>query len=183
MQGIEAKASYIGHEVAFKRDILGVRHPVEHGRVTDWNTMMVILEHAFTQQLRLDPTLHPVLLAECPLNPKRNREMAREIMFEKPYSPAVYLQQTAVLSLNASGQTTGLVIESGDDVTHAVPIYEGFAIRKSVQMMDVGGDGVTRALQRLLKVEGLKFESPTRFDIVQDLKEKLCYVALDHESE
>ena len=47
-------------------------------------------------------------------------------MFEDFNVPAMYIKIQAVLSLYATGRTTGIVVDSGDDVTHAVPIFEGY---------------------------------------------------------
>lgn len=67
----------------------------------------------------------PVLLTEAPHNPQRNREKMCEIMFEKFQSPALYIAIQAVLSLYATGRTTGVVLDIGDGVSHCVPVYEG----------------------------------------------------------
>ena len=77
------------------------------------------------------PEEHPVPLTEAPLNPKADREKMTKVMFEILYTPTVYVAIQAVLSMHASGRTTGVVFDSGDGVFHTVPIYEGYALPKS----------------------------------------------------
>ena len=71
----------------------------------------------------------------------------------------------------ATGRTTGVVLDSGDGVTHAVPIYEGFALRHSIMRSDVAGRDITRYLQLLLQREGYIFKTSSEFEIVRQMKE------------
>lgn len=183
MSGVEIEAYCFGQEAAAKRGILDVKHPIKQGIVTDWGAMERIWEHTFSQIRRLKPSSLCVLLTECPLNPRSNRETAMEIMFDAFSTQAVYMQQTAVMSLYASGRTTGFVLESGEGVTHAVPVYEGFALKDRVQRLDVSGLDVTQVLKRQLKAEGVQDESLADVDVLRDIKEKLCYVATDYDLE
>lgn len=68
------------------------------------------------------------MLTEAPHNPRSNREKMAEVMFEKFNVPALYVNIQAILSLYSTGRTTGIVMDSGDGVSHVVPVYEGQSV-------------------------------------------------------
>ena len=166
---------FLGKFAEDNRGLLSISYPMEHGIVSDWNDMEKIWQHVYSKsQLNANSEEHPVLLTEAPMNPRRNREKAAEIFFETFNAPALYISIQAVLSLYSTGRTTGVVLDSGDGVTHAVPIYEGFALPHSIMRTDIAGREVTKYLKLLLRKEGHTFNTTAEFEIIKSIKEKVC---------
>ncbi|MDH5644828.1 MAG: actin family protein [Candidatus Heimdallarchaeota archaeon] len=170
---------YIGDEALNLRGVLKLHYPIEHGQVDNWEAMEKIWSFTFFNDMRVNPAEHPVLLTEPPHNNRKNREKMAELMFEVFNVPAMYISMQAVLSLYASGRTTGIVVDIGDGVAHVVPVYEGFALEHAISRIDVGGRDITDYLRRLLRQRGYPLNTTAEREIVRDIKERLCYVALD----
>ncbi|KDN68647.1 putative actin [Colletotrichum sublineola] len=175
---------FIGQKAATElRGLLKIRYPLEHGIVTDWDDMEKIWEYVYGEGLKTLSEEHPVLLTEPPLNPRSNRDTAAQILFETFNVPALYTSIQAVLSLYASGRTTGIVLDSGDGVSHAVPVYEGFAMPSSIRRIDVAGRDVTEYMQMLLRKSGYVFHTSAEKEVVRLIKESVTYVAHDPRKE
>lgn len=169
------------------------------GVISNWDDMENLWKYTFQNKLNIKPEEHPVLLTEFPLNPKKSREKMTQIMFETFKTPALYIAVRSVLSLYASGRTTGnsflllstiqfavnrliqlcqgIVLDSGEGATFVVPIYEGHVLSHSTIKLDITGSDLTRYMGNLLRENGCS-ES---YDSVTAIKENLCCVALDFE--
>ena len=87
-------------------------------------------------------------------------------MFEIFHTPAIYVDNQAVLSLFRSGHTTGMVLDSGDHVSHTVPIYEGHALPHATLCLDLGGHDLTNYLMRILIERGYYFTTTAESEMV-----------------
>ncbi|KAI3389810.1 hypothetical protein SNEBB_007933 [Seison nebaliae] len=183
MLGMGYRDYYVGDDAQTKRGVLSLVYPIEHGIVKNWEYMEAIWSHGFLNVLRVNPEEYPVLISEAPLNPPNNREKMVEIFFEHFNVPATYIAIQAVLSLYAAGRTSGIVLDSGDGVTHTVPIYEGYSLSTAIERHDVAGRDLTFFLQKLLSNKGGQFVSTSDREIVCNIKEELCYVAKNFDAE
>lgn len=178
MVGIGQKDCDMGDEAQSKRGITTLKYPTEHRVVTNWDHMEKIWHHAFYNELRMALGEHPIPLTKASLSPKINQEKT-QIMFKASNTPATYVAIQAVLSLYASGWTPGIMTDSGDGVNHTVPTYEACALPHAILHQDLAG----RDLLKILTERGYNFTTTTEREMVRDVTEKLCYVALDFEQE
>lgn len=183
MVGSEHKDYYVGSQAEEKRGILRLTYPIEHGLVSNWDDLEKVLDHCFTNELRVVAQEHYAMVTEPPLNPKLNREKLVQILFETFNVPGVYLATPPALSIYAAGKFTGVVVDCGHSVTQVVPIFDGYALSGSVLRSNIGGKDVTDYLQMLLSERGLHLTTSAEREIVKNMKETHGYVALDFAQE
>nr|BAN39721.1 actin-like protein, putative [Entamoeba histolytica] len=176
--GVEIKDVMFGDEAAAVRQNLQITYPLENGIIKSWNDMELLWNYTFNEKLHVETTGKSILLTEPPMNPQQNKKKMGEIMFEKFGFNRVYVAVQAVLVLYAQGIMTGVVVDSGDGVTHIIPVYEGCDL-PSVKRLDVAGSDITRRLIELLLIRGYSFNRTADFETVRMLKEKFCYVGYD----
>ncbi|KAF3933145.1 Actin-1 [Dactylella cylindrospora] len=177
-----------GDEAAKVRTMLQISYPMENGIVKHWDEMLHLWDYTFNEKLQVDTTGRKILLTEPPLNPLSNREKMCEVMFENYGFGGVYVAIQAVLALyaqdgiyltNGKGLSSGVVVDSGDGVTHIVPVYESVVLNHLTRRLDVAGRNVTRQLIKLLLRRGYALNRTADFETVRQIKEKLCYVSYD----
>jgi len=183
VENVQLKDIMVGDEASKLRTMLQITYPLDNGIIRNWEDMEHVWNYTFSEKLHVTPKDCKIMLTEAPMNPQANRKKMIEVMFEKYGFKAVYIAIQAVLTLYAQGLLTGVVVDSGDGVTHIVPVYEGFSLPHLTRRLDVAGRDVTRYLIKLLLLRGYAFNRTADFETVRQIKEKLCYVGYDLELE
>lgn len=180
---LELKDVMCGQEAALARHSLDIKYPVENGIVKNWDDMEHLWNYTFYDNLQINPKENKILLTEPAMNPMKNREKLVEEMFENYQFSACSISIQAMLTLYAQGLLTGVVVDTGDGVTHVVPVYEGYVPNNLIRRLDVAGRHVTDYLIKLLLLRGYAFERTADFETVRQIKEQCCYVACDIDTE
>lgn len=179
---------FVGEDARANTEQLVLSSPITKGVVTSWEDMEKVYEHVYSV-LGVSSSEHRVLLTEPILNDKkRDREKSIELFFERFHVPSYYVSAQPVLALYASGRVTGTVLDMGEGQTSVTPVYEGYALLHAIQRADIAGAEITQQLEQLLKESNMRDAEEKRsvgLDIfgMRRLKEKVCYVALNFESE
>ncbi|GMI36721.1 hypothetical protein TrCOL_g6266 [Triparma columacea] len=182
-EGVELKDIMCGDEAAAVRHSLECSYPVENGIVKNWDDMEELWNYTFWEKIKINPSENKILLTEPPQNPLSNRKKIVEYMFETYNFAAANVSIQAMLTLYAQGLLTGVVCDTGDGVTHVVPVYHGFVPQHLIKRLDVAGRHITKYLIKLLLLRGYAFNRTADFETVRQIKEKLCYVAHDINTE
>jgi len=185
-KGVEDLDFFIGDE-ALDATSYAVKWPIRHGIVEDWDLMERFWEQAIFKYLRAEPEDHYFLLTEPPLNTPENREYTAEIMFESFNVPGLYIAVQAVLALAASWTSrqagertlTGTVIDSGDGVTHVIPVAEGYVIGSCIKHIPIAGRDITYFIQQLLREREAGIPPEQSLETAKMIKEKYSYVCPD----
>ena len=180
--GYDKKEYFVGADAEAKRGVLKMNFPIEKGYVENWDDMEKIWGHVFTDELRVFPEEHNVMITETPINYKENREKIAQIMFETFNVTGLYIANSAVLSFYSAGKFTGISVDSGE-TTSIVPIFDGFPISFFTRKLNVGGKDLTDYLAKLLEERGIRFSTNSEKEMVKAIKEKSCYIALDYQEE
>jgi len=183
IDNVQLKDVMVGDEAQKLRMMLQVTYPLDNGIIRNWDDMQYVWDYTFHEKLKIQPKDCKIMLTEAPMNPAQNRKKMIEVMFEKYGFKSCYIAIQAVLTLYAQGLLTGVVVDSGDGVTHIVPVYEGFSLPHLTRRLDVAGRDVTRYFIKLLLLRGYAFNRTADFETVRQIKEQVCYVGYDLELE
>mmetsp|Transcript_12334 Transcript_12334/g.18695 ORF Transcript_12334/g.18695 Transcript_12334/m.18695 type:complete len:419 (-) Transcript_12334:67-1323(-) len=185
--GVEDLDFYIGDQALANSSTHQINYPIRHGLIDNWDNMERMWQRCMFEYLRCDPEDHYVVLTEPPLNPPENREYTAEIMFETFNVPGLYIAVQAVLALAASWTSkqvterslTGTVIDSGDGVTHVIPVAEGYVIGSCIKHIPLAGRTITQFIQQLIRDRREPVPSEDSLEVARKLKQMYCYVCPD----
>ncbi|XP_012277552.1 actin-related protein 2 isoform X2 [Orussus abietinus] len=182
--GIDIKDLMVGDEASKLRSMLEINYPMQNGIVRNWQDMCHVWDYTFgKEKMNINPRECKILLTEPPMNPTKNREKMIQVMFEKYGFAGTYIAVQAALTLYAQGLISGVVVDSGDGVTHICPVFEEYTLHHLTRRLDIAGRDITMYLIKLLLLRGYAFNHSADFETVRMMKEKLCYIGYNIETE
>ena len=186
IEDIELKPLMIGDEVIPVRSLLDLSYPMKEGIIENEEDMALLWDYCIKQKLGItdgDLKDRKFLLTEAPSNPTKNKQKMGEILFEKMGVGFFNIEPQAKLTIFCEGLETGIVLDSGDGVTHVIPIALSCLLHHQILRLDIAGRHITNYLIKLLQLKGYAFNSTADFETVREMKEKYCFVSCDYESD
>ena len=176
---------FVGEEALNKGGTLQLSRPIVKGEITDYETMELIWKHIFYNELLTETKTHSVIVTEAPFATYENRKKMAEILFDNLGVESLYITNNSTLALYANGKTTGTVVDIGYQTTSFVPIYEGFVLNHAVTKVDTGGKDLTDYFAYIIgqRSDNDKFTNEGQKSMINELKEKICEVAEDYDSQ
>jgi actin beta/gamma 1 len=182
--GMEQKERYVGDEAISNLEFMNFYPPVQRGEVVDWDKFETLMHYLLYNQIEVVPEEMSVLVTETPLSSKENRAKLSETLFEKFNVEKCHIANSSMLGLFAYGKTSGIVVDSGFNVTSTVPIYEGFPLQYASLRINLGGEDLSLKLLDLIKN---KIDNSYKLIkgrlLADDIKEQKGYISMNNEEE
>ncbi|CAM6005248.1 unnamed protein product [Sphagnum balticum] len=172
----------IGEEARDLTRTQSVVNPIEGGIVRNWDLMEKFWHRSIFDYLRCDPQETVFVLTEPPLNPPENRENVAEIMFETFNVKGLYIGVQAVFALISSSgidekvSYTGTVLDSGDGVTHIIPVVDGFVINSCIKHIPLAGSNMTSFIASMIRDRNERIPPEEVSKVARTIKEQFSYV-------
>ena len=186
IENIELEPIMIGDEVIPVRSLLELTYPMEEGIIKNAGDMEILWDYVLQKKLKINKSdfkNRKLLITEAPNNPDKNKEKMAQILFETIGIGFFNIEPQAKMTLYCEGGESGVVLDSGDGVTHVIPIAKNFLLQHQIKRLDIAGRHITNYLTRLMQIKGYAFNSTADFEIVRELKEKYCFVSCDIKSD
>ena len=194
MKNLGLQDSYVGRKAQNLRGILSLHSPVSQGVVNDWDDLETLWNYANDLASSSDASSPEfnVLVSVPPLCPPEDWRKMGEILLESSNVAGIYLANKSVLSMYGGGRTTGVCVDSGEDMTYIVPCWEGSPLPDATLILKLGGKHITDKLLSLLSQGKYSFPDDTfliwkkatksvsrlciasRFEVVREAKERYC---------
>ncbi|RXW13627.1 hypothetical protein EST38_g12228 [Candolleomyces aberdarensis] len=181
--GHNLPGAFVGDAAIQKRGILRIKYPVKTGAIYDFDDMEMVWNHVFMHELNVPPERQPVLLTDSPTNEKSNRERMAQVAFESLNINALNISSQSSLALYATGRITGVVLDSGEGVTHATAILNGVPIPEAVQKANIGGKVLADRFIDSLLERGIWYLTRREGGIARDILKQHGYVATNYHQE
>lgn len=168
----------IADEVTPVRSILDLKYPIREGIIKDKEELELLWNYAIVNKLKVkEDNLkdHNCMITEAPLNPFANKEIMTEIILEKIGLGATNIEPQAKLTLLNEGKDSGLILDSGDGVTHVIPIIHSTIDHHNIMRLNIAGRHITEYMIRLLQRKGYAFNSSADFETVREIKRNFAW--------
>lgn len=127
----DGKSEIVGDKALERKDELNLVWPVEKGKIQDWDALKKVLAAAF-KDLGRAPKDASVLLTEDASSSKQDREKLAQFFIDAFGPGKMYVVTASILSLYASGRTTGVVLYESGGAISTCCIHEGYMIEESL---------------------------------------------------
>ena len=161
--------------------LMKLRRPIKNGIFKNEKEMQIIFNHIFSKLgINSQNTKeHPIVITEPLLNPRENRQLIAEYLFNNLGVPALIFLSQPFMSLLYTSNISGTILESGEGISQSLTSYEGYPIECTYERYNYGGENVTEYLKELLKIKGYHYYNSSDLMIFNEIKEKHCFCVED----
>ena len=182
MVGMELQDRYVGDNAIARYEIMNFSYPIQRGEVTDWDKYENLMHYLLYSEMRVVPEEISILITEGPRTSRKNREKLTEILFETFNVKRLHIANSSMVGLYSYGKTSGLIVDSGYNVTSTVPVYEGYPLAHASLKINIGGEDLSKNLLNMIqsKLDETYIDMKGRF-LADDIKEKLGFILLNQD--
>ena len=182
MVGMELQERYVGDDAISKYEIMNFSYPIKRGEVTDWDEFENLMHYLLYREMKVVPEEVSILITESPRTSRENREKLTEILFETFNVKRLHIANSSMVGLFSYGKTSGLIVDSGFNVTSTVPIYEGYPLSHASIRINIGGEDLSKNLLSMIQsnLDETYIDIKGRI-LADDIKEKLGYLLLNQD--
>ena len=184
MVGMELKERYVGDDAISKYEIMNFSYPIQRGEVTDWDKFENLMHFLLYSEMKVVPEEVSILITESPRTSRENREKLTEILFETFNVKRLHIANSSMLGLFSYGKTSGLIVDSGFNITSTVPVYEGYPLSHASIRINIGGEDLSKNLLSMIQNNlDENYKDIKGRILADDIKEKLGYLLLNKDDD